>query len=156
VRSVDPRQPVTFLRPLSDDWIDQVYPQRISAIGLSALAGLALLLAVAGIFGVTAYTVRRRVPEFGLRLALGATPRQLQARVLAESARLHAAGCVLGLIGAVGVNRLVESVLFEVHPADPATLFAVGGLLTAAALSANWLASRAATAVDPAEALRRE
>jgi ABC-type lipoprotein release transport system permease subunit len=97
IRGIDKEQPITFLRPLSDDFVNQIYPQRVTSIGLVTFAGMALLLAAAGVFSTTAYSVRQRTREFGIRLALGAQPRAILARVVWESTRIAGIGCCLGL-----------------------------------------------------------
>ena len=156
IHGADKDQPITFLRPLADDFVNQIYPQRVASIGLGTFAGMALILAAAGVFSTTAYSVRRRAREFGIRLALGATPRRILVAVVWQSIGIAATGCCLGLGAALALNRLLESVLFEVQPADPAAFVAVAAILAAVALAACWLPAREATRVDPVKALRSE
>jgi putative ABC transport system permease protein len=156
VHSIDKEQPVTFLRPLADDFMDQIYPQRVTSIGLVTFAGMALLLAAAGVFSTTAYSVRQRTREFGIRLALGAQPRQILVGVAWQSIKIAAVGCGLGLGAAVILNRLLSSILFEVQSADPVAFGLVAAILVAVAFAACWLPAREATRVDPVKALRAE
>jgi len=156
IRGLDKQQPITFMRPLAEDFVNQIYPQRVTSIGLVTFAGMALLLAAAGVFSTTAYSVRQRTREFGIRLALGAQPRQLLAGVVWQSIRIAGVGCCLGLGAALALNRVLGSILFEVQPADPAALGVVIAILGAVALAACWFPAREATRVDPAKALRAE
>jgi hypothetical protein len=156
IRGIDKEQPITFLRPLDDDFVDQIYPQRVTSIGLGTFAGMALLLAAAGVFSTTMYSVRQRTREFGIRLALGAQPHAILLGVVWQSIRIAAVGCCLGLGAALGLNRLLGSILFEVQPADPAALGIVVAILGAVAFAACWLPAREATRVDPVKALRSE
>jgi predicted permease len=156
IRGVDKEQPITFMRPLADDFVNQIYPQRVTSIGLVTFAGMALLLAAAGVFSTTAYSVRQRTREFGIRLALGAQPRQILAGVVWQSIRIAGIGCCLGLGAALALNRLLASILFEVQPADAVAFGVVVAILGAVALAACWLPAREATRVDPVKALRSE
>ena len=97
IHALDAGQPITFLRPLADDFVDQIYPQRVSSIGLVAFSGIALLLAAFGVFSATAYSVRQRTKEFGIRMALGALPRRILAGVVWNAAKVTGVGCAAGL-----------------------------------------------------------
>ena len=119
-------------------------------------AGAALLLAIAGIYGVTSYSVAQRTREIGVRIALGATPGQVLGMVLRQAALTGLAGVLAGVAGALAVTRWLQSQLFEVKAADPLTLVCVAGLLIAVSLSACWIPGRRATRVDPMVALRYE
>jgi putative ABC transport system permease protein len=156
IRGIDKEQPITFLRLLDDDFVDQIYPQRVTSIGLVTFAGMALLLAAAGVFSTTMYSVRQRTREFGIRLALGAQPHAILLGVVWQSIRIAAVGCCLGLGAALALNRLLGSILFEVEAADPAALGIVVAILGAVALAACWLPAREATRVDPVKALRSQ
>src|SRR5262249_9194515 len=119
-------------------------------------AGLALLLASVGLYGVAAYASGQRTQEFGIRMALGAQPRDVLRLVVREGIELALAGIVVGGVDALRVARLMTSLLFEVQPADPATLAIVAVLLAAVMLMACWVPARRATRIAPVEALRSE
>jgi putative ABC transport system permease protein len=121
---------------------------------LVAFAGVALLLAIAGVYGVMAYTVSQRVPEIGLRVALGATPRDVLGLVLKDGGLLVAAGLALGTALTLGGSRLLSGLLFDVSARDPLVLLAVAGLVSLAALGACLVPGRRALKVDPLLALR--
>ena len=114
----------------------------------AALSGLAFLIAVVGVYGLLAYTVARRVPEFGIRLTLGASPAQFHALLLRQAMLRVLAGVAAGLLGAWWLARLMESLLFGVRPHDPATFMAVGGLLVLASLAAVLVPTRRAMKID--------
>jgi putative ABC transport system permease protein len=114
------------------------------------------VLASIGIYGVISYTVAQRIQEFGIRLALGAQPRNVFAMVLTQGARLALVGVLFGFAAAFGVTRLMSSVLFGVQPTDPLTFVVVPLLLMAVALLACYIPARRATRVDPINALRYE
>jgi predicted permease len=123
---------------------------------LGAFAGSALVLAVAGIYGVMAYSVTRRRREIGVRVALGASPGDVRRMVLGQGLATTGAGVVCGLLGALGLTRTIESLLFGVTPTDPATFAFVVALLGGAALLACDLPARRATRADPVEAMRED
>ena len=123
---------------------------------LAALAAFTTLLAALGLAGVVAHSVRRRTREIGVRLAIGARPRQVVAMVVREGLALAAAGTVLGLAGALCVGRLLQFHFHGVRLADPVVLLAVGGLVAATTLLASWIPARRAARVDPVVALRAE
>jgi len=117
---------------------------------------LALALACVGIYGIMAYAVAQRTNEIGIRLALGAQPGQVRSMILSESTSLTLVGIVLGVAVALGLARLVKSMLYGIQAYDPPTL--VAGVLTllAVALAASWIPARRAASVEPMEALRHE
>ena len=117
---------------------------------------LALALACVGIYGIMAYTVAQRTNEIGIRLALGAQPGQVRQMILRETTGLASVGIVVGLAAALALSRLVGSMLYEVQPHDPATLFGAVMTLLAVALAASWIPARRAAGVQPMEALRHE
>ena len=123
---------------------------------LVAFAGVALLLAVAGVYGVMAYTVSQRVPEIGLRVALGATPADVIGLVLRDAGLLVAAGLGLGTLLSLGASRLLNGLLFEVSPRNPWVLAGVAVVVGLAALGACLVPGRRALRVDPLLALRAD
>jgi ABC-type antimicrobial peptide transport system permease subunit len=123
---------------------------------LTGFAGLALVLAALGVYGVASQAARRRTQEIGIRVALGARRADVARLILRQALRLTAAGVLVGIIGGLVATRLMESVLFGVAPRDPLTFVAVPLLLALMALLATWLPARAATRVDPVVALRAE
>jgi predicted permease len=123
---------------------------------LVAFASVALLLALAGVYGVMAYTVSQRLPELGVRVALGATPRSIMALIVGAGARLAGAGLAIGIGLSLLAGRLLQGLLFGVNPRDPATLAMVTMAVAVAALAACCIPGRRATRVDPMVALRSE
>ena len=130
--------------------------QRIMLTLLSVFAGLALLLAGIGLYGVLSYIVGQRTREVGIRMALGATGGSVRQLMLGQGLKLAALGLVLGLLASLGAARLMGSVLYNVSPYDPLSLAAVSLVLVAIGLIASWLPSHRATRVNPVEALRAE
>ncbi len=135
---------------------DSLAPRRFSMILLGTFAGLALLLASIGIYGVISYVVGQRSNEIGVRMALGAKSQDILRLVLADGGKLVLMGIVIGLVAAFGLTRLIKSFLYGVDAADPLTFVAVGTLLSLVALAACYVPARRATRVDPVIALRYE
>ena len=121
---------------------------------LGTFAALALLLSVVGIYGVIAYSVGQRTHEFGIRMALGAQRHQLLLLVMRQSVWTLAVGLTVGVGGAIGVTRLMGSLLFGIGPADPLTLSLMATVLMMVALIASYIPARRAAEVDPMAALR--
>jgi predicted permease len=154
IRSLDPRLALTQPRRLADDFQGSVETERLLARLSTMLSGLALLLAAVGLYGVMAYTVRQRMREVGLRLALGATPGVIMHLIVGRGVRLIAIGVGLGLLGAAASVRLVRTQLFGVEPTDPVTWLAVAVLLLGVGLIACGIPARRAMKVAPASVLR--
>ena len=133
-----------------------MFVRRFPALLVGAFAGLALLLTAIGIYGVLSYTVRQRTHEIGIRRAVGAGQSDIVRLVVGRAAVLVGAGVAFGLAGALAGARLLSSMLFGVSPWDPATFGVVGGGLLVIGLLASWPPTRAATRVDPVEALRSQ
>jgi len=115
---------------------------RVDAMLLSLFAGVGVLLAAIGIYGVVRFLVEQRTPEIGVRMALGATPQNILKMVLASTGRWTAVGSALGLFGAWACARLLQSLLFDVRPHDPFLLGLVLLLLTAVVFAATWIPAR--------------
>jgi putative ABC transport system permease protein len=158
LQAVDKNLPVSAIRPM-EEWVgNSVAQRRLIAFLLSAFASLALALAMIGVYGVMSQAVAQSTHEIGVRLALGAQPRDVLALVLREGMKLGLVGLAIGLLGALALTRLatVQSLLFDVSGADPLTFAAIAVLLTGAMLLACYLPARRATKVDPMVALRCE
>ena len=156
IRSVDKGIPVYNVRTMNDVLATSVSQQRVSMLLLSAFAGVALLLAMIGIYGVTAYYVTQRTQEIGIRIALGAQVGDVMNLVLRSGMALAIAGIALGIAGAFALTRLMTSLLFAVKPTDATTFVTVSLCLLVTALIACYIPARRATKVDPLVALRYE
>jgi putative ABC transport system permease protein len=156
VREVDPYQPVFGVRTLEEVLRLDMAQRRVGVILLAAFAGLALLLAALGIYGVLAFFVVQHTPEIGVRMALGASPGDMLRMVVGRGMKLVLAGVGLGLAAAFALTRLIESQLFGVSASDPLTFAGLALLLAAVALLACLIPARRATKVDPMVALRYE
>ncbi|MEK6299731.1 MAG: ABC transporter permease [Acidobacteriota bacterium] len=156
VAALDSSQAVTRVATMDQLVAANLAQSRFSAVMLNWLSGLALLLAAIGIYGVLAYSVARRMSEFGIRLALGAQPGDILKLVIGQGMRLVTAGLVLGLAASFVLTRLIAKLLYGVSATDPLTFSGIALLLTAIALFACWLPARRATRVDPITALRCE
>lgn len=117
---------------------------------------LALVLAVVGVYGVLSYSVSQRTQEFGVRMALGAEPGDVRRMMIGQGLRLSAWGIAIGLVGALGITRLISSLLYNVTATDPVSFGAVATLMLVVAATAAYLPARRATKVDPMVALRAE
>jgi putative ABC transport system permease protein len=156
VREVDPDQPISNIATMADVLGDEAAQRRIGMIMLAAFAGLALLLASLGIYGVLAYFVTQHTNEIGVRIALGANRRNILALVLKKGMGLTLLGIAIGLATSFAFTRLMSSLLFGVKSSDPVTFTVVPLLLVVVALLACWVPARRATKVDPMIALRYE
>jgi ABC-type antimicrobial peptide transport system permease subunit len=131
-------------------------PRRFSMILLEAFAAAALMLAAIGLYGVMAYAVSQRTREIGLRLALGATGSNVLSLIVIRGLKLAGIGMLVGLVGAICLNRLLEKVLYAVKPTDPLTFCSVSLLLLLVATLASWLPAARAARLNPMEALKYE
>ena len=156
VKSIDPDQPIYGIRTMDEIRAESVAPERLNLTLLSIFAGIALILAIVGIYGVMSYSVTQRTHEIGIRMAIGAQPRDVFRMVLRQGMMLALIGVVFGLIGAFGLTRLMATMLFGVEPTDPATFATIAALLTVVALVACYIPGRRATKVDPVVSLRYE
>ena len=153
---IDKDLPVSRVRGMESVRAAATAPQRFNVVLMGLFACLALVLAVTGVYGVTAFSVAQRTREIGVRMALGAQAADVFRLVLAQSLKVIASGVIIGLIGALALTRLMTSLLFGVSPSDPVTFAAISLLLVGVALLACWIPARRATQVDPLAALRCE
>ncbi len=156
VSRLDPHVPVAAVRTMDDIVGAWASERRLSMMVLSIFAGVALLLAAVGIYGVMSYTVAQRTREMGIRIALGAEPRDVIALVVRQGFALAVVGIAIGLAAALTLTRLMQSMLFQVSATDPTTFIAIAVILATTALAACWVPARRATRVHPTEALRAE
>jgi putative ABC transport system permease protein len=154
VRAIDKDQPVSDLRTM-DQWVSRSLSQaRFSSMLLTTFAGLALMLAAIGIYGVMSYAVSQRTSEIGIRLALGAEARDILRMIVGNAVRLAALGLGIGVVLALALGRTLSSLLFQTPGTDPLTFAAVIGVLGAVALAASYVPARRASRIPPVEALR--
>jgi putative ABC transport system permease protein len=156
IASVDPLQPLYLIRTLDDAFAEAVSQRRAAMLLITIFAGVALVLAAVGIYGLMSYMVNERTHEIGIRMALGAVGGDVLGLVVRQTVRLVIIGAVLGIAGALALGRLMTSLVFEVRPGDPMTVVTVTVLLTLVALAATLVPALRATRVTPIVALRRE
>jgi putative ABC transport system permease protein len=156
VKAIDPDQPIYGIRTMDEIRAESVAPERLNLTLLSIFAGLALVLAIVGIYGVMSYSVTQRTHEIGIRMAIGAQPRDVFRMVIRQGMLLAFIGVGLGLIGAFALTRLMATMLFSIEPTDPTTFAAITILLSLVALVACYVPGRRATRVDPVISLRYE
>jgi len=156
VRSLDPEVPLFQVRTMQDVLSESVAPRRFNMLLLAAFAGLALLLASIGIYGVMSYSVSQYTHEIGIRMALGARAADVLQLIVRQGMALVLIGLAVGAAGALALTRVMASLLFDVKPWDPLTLTSVSMLLAAVAFAASYIPARRATRVDPMIALRYE
>ncbi len=158
IRAAAPGLPVFKIRTFRQhlDASADLWITRIGALLFALFGGLALLLAVVGLYGVKAYSVTRRTREIGIRMALGAEPGTVQRMILREGLVMTVTGAVLGLLLAFGLGRLCAGMLYDVSPMDPLAFTLAPAVLFVTAMVACWLPARKATRVSPLQALRSE
>jgi putative ABC transport system permease protein len=156
IREIEPQVSPFGVEPLDRTLARSVSQRRFVMLLLVLFAGLALVLAAIGVYGVLAYGVAQRTREIGIRLALGAQPGTVRWQVVGQGLLLAGAGVLLGIAGAAALARLLESMLFAVEPTDPVTFVFVAVFLLLVSLGASYLPARQATQVDPMSALRSE
>ncbi len=156
ISSVDPELPLTSIQQMDDVVSRSLGRPRLTLTLMSLFGGVALVLAAIGLYGVVAFSVSQRVREIGLRMALGASAKDVSGLVLREGLKLALMGVALGVAGALFLGRFLESMLYEVEPRDPMTLAAIAALLVGVALAASYLPARRASRIDPFRALRTE
>lgn len=156
IRSIDPDQPVYGVAPMEEVAGRSLAQKRLETILIGTFAGLALLLAAIGVYGVTAYAVERRVREFGIRMALGANPGQLVGLVMRRVAVICTVGAAAGLAASAALGGAIRAVLFRVSPTDWFSYVTAAVVLFTVALLAAWIPSRRSAAIDPLLSLRAE
>jgi putative ABC transport system permease protein len=156
IRTLDPNQPVSDVRTMEQVMSDTFSRARFNTLLLALFAALATLLSAVGIFGVMNYSVALRTREIGLRVAIGAQPRQVLLLILRQGLLLTIVGVVIGLLAALALTRLLSGLLFGVAAVDPSTFASISVLLIAVSLVACYLPARRAMKIDPLLALRSE
>ena len=156
VRTVDPTQPLSQVRLLPEMVNSSLASRRFVVTVLGVFAGMALMMAVIGLYGVISYAVTQRTQELGVRMALGAQPGEILRLVLGQGMRLASAGAAVGLVVSVVASRLLRDELFHVSSFEPLTFALMAAALIGAALLASYIPARRATRVDPMVALRYE
>jgi ABC-type antimicrobial peptide transport system permease subunit len=156
VQQVDPDLPLVNVRTEEQQIAVDLEQERVFVTLTSGFGVLALVLACVGIYGIMAYSVANRRNEIGIRMALGAKPRQVRGMILQESSVLAVAGIVVGVGSAQGLTRLVKSMLYGIQPWDPVTMLGGVSILIAVALAASWIPARRAARIQPMDALRHE
>jgi len=153
---VDPEVPLFRASTMRDQISASVAEPRFYATLVSAFAALAVALAAVGIYGLLSYSVQQGVRETAIRRALGAQGGEILARVVRQGMMLAVVGLIVGMVGAVALTRLLESMLYEITPTDPLTLVAAAAIFLLVALGAIWVPAQRATHIDPMEVLRYE
>jgi putative ABC transport system permease protein len=156
VLAVDPTQPPTDFATLGDVLSQSIAPQRFNMLMLALFSGVSLVLAAVGVYGLTAYAVVQRTRELGIRISLGASPRQLVRELLLQGLRLGVGGTVLGLLSAAALSHLLRGLLFGVSAADGLTIVVVFTVMTTVVIMATYLPAARASRIDPMLALRED
>jgi putative ABC transport system permease protein len=156
VAQIDPRIPIVDMKPMTEYVRDASAPTRFALVLVGTFAGIALLLAAVGLYGVLSTIVRQRTAEIGVRMAFGAPKERIFRQMVGEGMRLGVAGVLLGVVAAFALTRAMRSMLVGVKPTDPLTFVAIAVLFLAIAAMSCWLPARRAAALDPADALRQE
>ena len=154
--AMDPDLPLYKVTPMAETRDKYVASQRLSTLLLGVFAGIALLMAAVGTYGVMAYMVAARTPEIGVRRALGATPSDVLRLVMKQGLVLGIAGLVAGVLVSLVLGRFLTPLLFGVRPSDPHIFAMVGALLMAVSLAACFIPAQYAVRLNPIEAVRHE
>jgi putative ABC transport system permease protein len=156
MRGLDPDMPLFNIRTMDENLTRQRWPFRVFGTMFASFAVIALVLSAVGLYAITAYGVTQRTQEIGVRMALGAEAPQVW-WLIARRGLIHLAiGMLIGMPGALGVGRLLQSLLVQTTPSDPTTLIGIATLLTVVAIAACYWPAQRATRLDPVVALRHE
>lgn len=156
VSEIDPEQPLVRYRLVGEVVQETMSIERLTTMLTGGFAGVALFLASIGLFGVMSYSVKQRVREIGIRMALGAQRTDVLVHFMKQGVILTTMGVAIGLIAAYGLTGLISSQLYQVTPSDPMTFIVVALLLTIVAMIACYLPARRATLIDPMKSLRTD
>jgi putative ABC transport system permease protein len=156
IHDLEPAQPVVEMDSMDNIVRETFSRQRFTSVLLGGFSLVSLVLAAVGIYGVLAYSVTERTREFGVRIALGAAPSRILSHVLAGGARVVLAGTAAGIVGALALTRLLQTLLYEVSPRDTMTFVLVPMVLALVGMLAAWIPARRASRLPAIEALRAE
>jgi ABC-type antimicrobial peptide transport system permease subunit len=156
IKDFDGLMPITGLTPMDELLSSTIADRKFNMFLLGVFAAVALSLAAVGIYGLIAYSVAQRRRELGIRLAIGAAPRDVLFLVIRQGATLALVGILVGSLGAIASTRWMRSMLFQVDPLDPLTFAAVGLALGAVAIAATWVPALRAARVSPVTAMRND
>src|SRR5262245_11028174 len=156
VLALDPELPIYDVRTLSERFANSLAPERLNLTMLVSFGVMALMLAIIGLYGVISYAITQRAHEIGIRIALGAQSRDVLKLVIGQAMKLVLIGILFGLIGALALTHLMQTLLFEVSPTDPISFVLVSFLLAVTGLMACYIPARRATKVDPIVTLRSD
>jgi putative ABC transport system permease protein len=156
IHHIDSQTAITQEMTIEQARRESLEAPRLTATLLGLFAGLALLIAAAGIGGIMALAVSQRVHEIGIRMALGAKRENILGMILGQGALLALLGILIGAAGALALTTMIKSLLFEVTPTDPATFLSVAFVLGLTAIVASYVPARRAARIDPVDALRGE
>jgi ABC-type antimicrobial peptide transport system permease subunit len=155
VREVDPNQPLVNVRTMEVAVAGSVAQRRLETILLVVFAAVAAALAIVGVYGMMAYNVSQRIPEIGVRMAIGASPGRVVAMVVWQGARLTLLGICLGLVASAFAGAAVQHLLFQVRGIDPATFIVAPVMLATASVLASYIPALRAARISPSQALNR-
>jgi predicted lysophospholipase L1 biosynthesis ABC-type transport system permease subunit len=156
MRALDADVPLSEIKGMEERVADATWRTRAVTWLLSLFGAMALLLASIGVFGVMSQSVAERRREIGVRMALGAAPRDIFSMIVGRAARVSVAGVIVGFAASLGLMRVLGSLLFEIDPHDPATFWLVAAIVLTVALVASYLPARRAARVDPLTTMRTE
>jgi len=156
LRQIDNSILLTSVQTMDDVVADTVSGSRFRVTLILIFGSVALVLAAVGVAGVVGYSISQRIPEIGIRMALGAQTTSIYRLVMSQGAKLVGLGIVFGVAGSVAITRVISGLLFEVSALDPVAFLGAGTLMAVIALVAVWIPARRAIRVDPVEVLRAE